>query len=109
MTNEQIIFNAACDLLKDGKINGTGRLLLVQTPDGTETTIPEPEAIHTFQRWKSLGYSVRKGEKAVTKLSIWKHTTKPAETEEEQPESRMFMKVSAFFAASQVEPIPARA
>lgn len=62
------------------------------------------EEIHTFQKWKSLGYSVKRGEKAITKLTIWKHTSKVnAETQEE--ETAMFMKTAAFFSTSQVEKI----
>ena len=67
-------------------------------------TISPTEEIHTFAKWKSLGYSVKRGEKAVTKLTIWKHTSKVnAETQEE--ETAMFMKTAAFFSTSQVEKI----
>lgn len=66
--------------------------------------ISSEEEIHTFAKWKSLGYSVKKGEKAITKLTIWKHTSKVnAETQEE--ETAMFMKTAAFFSTSQVEKI----
>lgn len=66
--------------------------------------ISESEEIHTFQKWKSLGYAVKRGEKAITKLTIWKHTSKiNPETQEE--EMAMFMKTAAFFSTSQVEKI----
>ena len=66
--------------------------------------ISAEEEIHTFAKWKSLGYSVKKGEKAITKLTIWKHTSKVnAETQEE--ETAMFMKKAHFFSTSQVEKI----
>lgn len=66
--------------------------------------ISESEEIHTFQKWKSLGYAVKRGEKAITKLTIWKHTSKiNPETQEE--ETAMFMKTAAFFSTSQVEKI----
>ena len=66
--------------------------------------ISESEVIHTFAKWKSLGYAVKRGEKAITKLTIWKHTSKVnAETQEE--ETAMFMKTAAFFSTSQVEKI----
>ncbi len=68
------------------------------------------EDIHTFQHWKNLGFSVRKGEKAVAKFPIWKMgTRKNKETKEEEETGHLFMKVSAFFSSSQVEPLPARA
>lgn len=66
--------------------------------------ISAEEEIHTFAKWKSLGYAVKRGEKCVVKLSIWKHTSKVnAETQEE--ETAMFMKTAAFFSTSQVEKI----
>ena len=61
------------------------------------------EEIHTFQHWKSLGYSVRKGEKAVATFPIWKYATKKKSDEDEEPSGKMFLKNSAFFASSQVE------
>lgn len=70
-------------------------------------TISPTEEIHTFAKWKSLGYSVKKGEKCVVKLSIWKHTTKQITLEngETAEDTRMFMKQAAFFSTSQVEKI----
>lgn len=69
--------------------------------------ISAEEEIHTFQKWKSLGYSVKRGEKCIIKLSIWKHTTKQITLEngETAEDSRMFMKQAAFFSTSQVEKI----
>ena len=62
------------------------------------------EEIHTFQKWKSLGYSVKRGEKAVASFTIWKHTTK-TDKESGEEETAMFMKKAAFFSTSQVEKI----
>ena len=121
MTNEKIIFNAAQDLMKQGIIKNTGRVLgYEEDKDGNRTMIYEPEAIHTYQCWKGLGYQVQKGQKAVAKFKIWKHTTRPVKEDEipegvndatrailEQPKENMFMVTSAFFSASQVEPITA--
>lgn len=67
------------------------------------------EEIHTFARWKSLGYSVKKGEKAIAKFPIWKMGTKKDEDGEEKETGRMFLKNSAFFSTRQVEPLAARA
>lgn len=63
------------------------------------------EEIHTFQRWKAMGYSVKKGEHAIAKFPIWKMGTKKDEDGEEETTGRMFMKTSAFFKTSQVEPL----
>lgn len=59
------------------------------------------EEVHTFQRWKAMGYMVKKGEKAVFKTTIWKAVPK----KDEENEVKMFMKSSAFFKASQVQPL----
>ena len=71
------------------------------------------EEIHTFQKWQQLGYSVKKGEKSEIKFPIWKYAgkkTKDDETgEEKEVNPHCFMKMSAFFKASQVEPMKARA
>lgn len=70
------------------------------------------EEIHTFQIWKSMGYSVKKGEKACAKFPIWKYGGKKSKGENgedvvENP--HCFLKESAFFKKSQVEPLRARA
>lgn len=115
MTNTQIIFNESVRLMNEGKIGTTGRMITMVKADGTKETIPEPEAIHTFAAWKSAGYQVKKGSKAVAQFTIWKHVSKKSEMEvtytdgttgtEEVDNSRMFMKLSSFFSASQVEKI----
>lgn len=104
MTNAQIIFTAEQELAKDGKISYTGRTFEAQDENGETVIIRETEPIHTFQAWKELGYSVKKGQKAIVKLTIWKHTTKTDE-ETGQQTSKMFMKTASFFSASQVEAI----
>ena len=105
ITNAQIIFAQSQELLKEGKIKPTGRTLEFELEDGTVLQYPEAEPIHTFQMWKSLGFSVKKGEKAVAKFTIWKYTVKKkTESEEEaQQKGHCFMKDSCFFSLSQVE------
>lgn len=70
------------------------------------------EEIHTFEKWKSLGYSVKKGEKSDIKFPIWKYAGKKKideETGEETQENpHCFMKTACFFTQSQVEKIKAR-
>ena len=104
MTNEQIIFNEQMRLLKEGLILPTGRTITVQTDMG-EVTVPEAEPIHTFQRWKELGFSVKKGEHAVTRLTIWKYTGKRKDDEKNQEaeSGHCFLKQSCFFSEHQVE------
>lgn len=65
------------------------------------------EESHTYNRWKAMGYQVRKGEKAAFKATIWKHGKKKVETEdgEEKEAGRMFMKTASFFTASQVDKV----
>lgn len=92
MTNEQIIYEHAMQLVEDGKIREI---------DGM------PEAIHTFQHWKSMGYSVKKGEKAIAQFMVWKMSPKKVKNEdgEEEQENRMFMHKASFFSFAQVKPI----
>lgn len=70
------------------------------------------EELHTFQRWKELGFSVKKGEKARHRITIWKgfeRTRKNEETGEEETAGGVTMKTACFFLASQVEPRKAAA
>ena len=106
MTNAMIVLVESVKLMEDGVIGGSGIKGMVPDADGNEKEIELPEAIHTFQTWKKLGYQVKKGEKAVAKFPIWKHTAAKHndEGEEEKP-SRMFMKTAAWFTISQCEVI----
>lgn len=108
MTNATIILNESVQLMNDGILAGTGKVVTIENADGTKQQIELPEPIHTFQAWKSLGYKVKKGEKAVAKFPIWKHTSKTVVdegTKEESEKTSIFMKTAAFFKASQVEKI----
>ena len=110
MTNAMIIMNESVRLMEEGILKGSGEFVTVENEDGTQKTLELPEAIHTFNGWKSLGYSVKKGEKSRIKFSIWKHATKTVEKDgKEEERSRMFQKVSAFFTFDQVELITAKA
>lgn len=115
MTNAQIIFTESVKLMDEGIIKGTGNLITVQDSEGNKKMIEEPEAIHTYAVWKSLGRQVKKGEKAKADLYIWKHVSKKEEMEvtytdgtkgtEEIDSSKMFMKRSFFFTFAQTEAI----
>lgn len=122
MTNNQIILNESLRLMEEGVLKGSGQFGTMETELGT-VEIELPEAIHTFQRWKELGYSVKKGEKSSIKFPIWKHTVKMLKTDTDNAElnkanaivneqggqTNMFMKTAAFFTFAQVEPIKAKA
>lgn len=114
MTNNEIIFWASVDLMKEGKIGTTGRMFKGVDQKGNEIELPEPEAIHTFAAWKELGYSVKKGQHAVATIMIWKYREKKQtvemtnvetgeSSEQEIDVSKMFRKQAFFFSASQVE------
>lgn len=107
MTNEMIILHESVKLMENGVIAGTGEIIIVENADGTKKQLEMPEPIHTFQNWKELGYSVKKGEKAIAKFPIWKNIVKTVvdENNEEKERSRMYMKTAAFFKFSQVEKI----
>lgn len=110
MTNATIIMNESIRLMKEGILHGCGQFVEVENEDGTREMMELPEEIHTFNGWKALGYSVKKGEKSRIKFPIWKHTTKTVEKDgKEEERSSMFQKVSAFFTFDQVEPITAKA
>ena len=101
MTNEQIILQEKERLFNEGKI--------------TRNKAGEYEQLHTFAIWKKLGYSVKKGEHAITTLYIWKNVLKnkkndvKEDNKKEQKEKKQepeFIKTKAFlFKASQVEKI----
>ena len=89
MTNAAIILGQTTLLMQDGVIG-------------------EDDMIHTYARWKAMGYQVKKGEKAIAKFPVWKYTNKKAkemDEEEAQAAGYCFMKLSAFFSNNQVEPI----
>lgn len=108
MTNSMIILLEQVKLMEAGIISGTGEKMLVTDADGNKKELDVPEAIHTYARWKSLGYQVKKGQKAIAQFPIWKYSAKKDKnmTEEEaQAEGYCFMKTASFFKAEQVEKI----
>lgn len=119
MTNAQIIFNESVHLMEEGVIGSTGLKIEVVMENGETVSMPEPEPIHTYAAWKSLGFQVKRGEKAIAKFSIWKAGKSRQQEEAENtaendaeisPERvRMFMKTAHFFKISQVERIGATA
>lgn len=112
ITNAMIVLEQAIALAEAGKIGYTGEIVTMEI-NGEEVELREPEQIHTYARWKAMGYQVRKGEKAVAKFKVWKHVTpkKKSDDAEEKTASadrgKMFLKQAAFFSAAQVEPVNA--
>lgn len=109
MTNIQIIAMEQERLAKEGVLKYTGRILKAELPDGAVIEVPEIEEIHTFAKWKALGFSVKKGEHAIAKFPIWKQgkgkTEKDDNGEEVAKAGRMFLKQSFFFTRAQVEAV----
>lgn len=118
MTNAAIIEAHAFKLMQNGIIKGSGNFGYIENEDGSREQVELPEAIHTFQYWKSAGRSVKKGEKAVDSFCIWKHTTKMLDENTGNEENDkmnalinakggqkdMFMQKASFFAFDQTEP-----
>ena len=104
ITNVQIIMNQSLELMKQGILKPTGRVFVQELPDGTKVELPEPEAIHTYNGWKELGYQVRKGEHAKAQFPIWKWKgQKNEETGEEC--GNCYQRKAFWFTMDQVEPI----
>ena len=104
MTNAQIILANSIKLMEEGILKGSGIRATVTDKDGNTKEIELPETIHTFAAWKSLGYVVKKGQKATAAFTIWKYTESKA-NDEEEAEGKMFMKTAHFFTKDQVEKI----
>lgn len=111
MTNQMIIAAEQIRLLNEGKLGYTGRKLKVfNVATQQDEEIDEIQPLRTFAAWKSLGYKVKKGEKAIAKFPIWKFIvnakTDGVEIDENGDiigQGKMFMKTSAFFTDTQVE------
>ena len=70
------------------------------------------EEVHTFAMWKSLGYQVKRGEKALFQTMLWKMKKgkKQDDNNEDQQDDKevkkynnFFMAKSSLFGRSQVE------
>lgn len=106
MTNAQIIFNARMELLEAGKIQSTGKVYEMETEDGERIRIEEPEELHTFAKWRELGRVVKKGEHAITAVTLWKQgkPKKNPDTGEEIP-GKMYFTKAFLFTVGQTEPL----
>ena len=108
MTNAMIILMESVKLMEEGKLNGTGKFIEVEDGNGGKKQLEIPETIHTYAKWKELGYQVRRGEKSEIKIQVWKYRGK-SHTDEESGETietgKCFMKVASFFTMAQVDAI----
>lgn len=66
MTNAKIILNESVRLMEEGVLKGTGQFVEIEKEDGTTRQLEMPEPIHTFQKWKELGYSVKKARSQIS-------------------------------------------
>lgn len=88
-TNNQIIESISLELIAQKKIGALDEL-------------------HTFARWKQLGYAVKKGEHAIATTSLWKKGKDRKNEDGETVPGHLFLAKSFLFATAQVEPIKAR-
>lgn len=86
MTNNQILEQITITAKEDGIIESN-------------------ESLHTFQYWKSIGYSVKKGQHAKVTTKLWKKSSRKKDEDEEIPEENWFMAKAFLFSNSQVEAI----
>ena len=107
MKNTDIIMINSIALLQAGILSDTGKDIIYQISPFECYEGKEPEPIHTFQGWKSLGYSVKKGEKAIANFQIWKSKTRKIVgiDGKETTTTDMFLTKAYFFKASQVQQI----
>ena len=111
MTNEMIILMQSIKLMEEGVLRGTGKYIEIENEDGTKSKFELPEEIHTYEKWKSLGYQVRKGEKSTIKFDVWyfqkpKKKAPDAETsknEQTRNSGKCWMRLTSFFTIDQVD------
>jgi len=108
MTNKQIIIMESIALMDAGILKGTGEFVKAEFVDADgqpyEKSFELPEPIHTFAAWKSMGYKIIKGSKAVAKFAVWKPCDVTVEIDGvKRTSTKLFLKQASFFSASQVE------
>jgi antirestriction protein ArdC len=114
MTNQMIILMESVKLMQAGILQSVGEPMKITVEENgkeVEKEVQTPEPIHTYQAWKSMGYQVKKGEKAIAQFPVWKMSNpskkaqEEAEKEDKEVQGRMFLKTASFFKSSQVEEI----
>jgi hypothetical protein len=77
--------------MEEGIIKGTGNYITVENEDGEKIELEEPEQLHTYAGWKALNRQVKRGEKSIATMQIWKHTTKMPKSDNEEEQEKMFL------------------
>lgn len=110
MTNEMIILWESVKLMNEGIIKGTGKFTEAEI-NGKIEKFEIPEEIHTYDRWKKMGYQVQKGEKSFIKFRVWYFTGKNGKSEEVEESTeknkhygKCYMRMTSFFTINQVKP-----
>lgn len=107
MNNATIILMESVKLMEEGKLKGSGEYIEIETEEGKKE-IELPEKIHTYVKWKELGYQVKKGAKSEIKIPVWKYYGNVKHDEESGQDiekGKCFLKNAAFFTSAQVEKI----
>lgn len=93
MTNNEIITNTVKAAFNPEQIAQlTGAIFTPEQIEKSAQMGMEPAeilagAFHTFQEWKRLGYSVKKGEHAALVAYLWKYSDKPSKAQREAAEA----------------------
>lgn len=110
MTNEMIILVESVKLMEEGILKGTGKFAEAEI-NGKIEKFEIPEEIHTYERWKKMGYQVQKGEKSNIKFMVWYYNNrgKNQDVEDEAENNnkkygKCYMRMTSFFTADQVKP-----
>ncbi|MBR4589650.1 MAG: hypothetical protein IKO36_03210 [Bacteroidaceae bacterium] len=111
MTNEMIIMMESVRLMKEGVIKGTGKFAEAEI-NGKIEKFEIPEEIHTYERWRKMGYQVQKGQTSFIKFKVWFYTGRNGRSQEveegaensRQQRGKCYMRMTAFFTADQVKP-----
>lgn len=87
----------------------TGRKVFIEMEYPTKKALGmgEFEPLHTFQKWKEMGFKVKKGEHATVCTKLWKPKAKKfTDTNgEEKVENNFFLAKAYLFKLNQVERI----
>ena len=107
MTNAMIILLKSVELMEQGVIKGTGQFREAEI-NGEIRKFEIPEEIHTYAKWKQMGYQVIKGQKSNIKFQVWKYQSgqQVEDTDDNQNEAtggRCYLRTASFFTRSQVK------
>lgn len=106
MTNEQIVLGERIRLMEQGILQSIGKVEVI-ADDGSVEVKDYPEPIHTFNGWKALGYTVKKGEHAIARFAIWSPSKKKKADDEDADDEAisMYLRNAYWFKQEQVEEV----